>query len=399
MSRILDDVVLEGPPSPSDLAADKIRLFESVARLLDRLSRHRPVLAVFDDLHWLDPASLEVLQHLCRDVASLPVLLVVTFRSDGLDRTPGLRPFLATLTRTVPSERIELDRLSPGEVGELAASFAGRSMPQEVTDWLVARSAGTPLFVEVLVRDLLQRELLAPAGAKRVADALVGDKPPELLRDLLADRLAQLPASASGVLATIAVSGAPLPYPLLAAVCGHGARDLDLALEVLLALDEYLRHHGWRLVTHDDVAGRALVELPGLVCQSLRAATNEPTRGEGLGGLVDELAERVPEGHRTRLQRLVADARRAYATIDDQSGVLGSWTGGLLRRALLACGTRLQRSGFIERSDHVVRLTIDEVAVLSMAKVARVARLSRLGPASGIGRPEPNRPLISDRLQ
>jgi len=56
--------------------------------------------------------------------------------------------------------------------------------------------------------------------------------------------------------------------------------------------------------------------------------------------LLELLSEEIPARMQRRaaedLKKLVTDARRAYATLDDQSGVLGSWTGGLLRRALLA---------------------------------------------------------------
>jgi len=169
------------------------------------------------------------------------------------------------------------------------------------------------------------------------------------------------PASAAPVVLLRRVADA------LAAV-GAEPDDLDgvraASPEAAAALDEYLARHGWRLLTHDDVAGRTVVEMPGLVLQCIRSAARERGEPTGVDELVDELALRVPEGERARFRRTVAGARQGYGTIDDQSGVLGSWTGGLLRRALLATGERLQGAGSLAHPDHVFHLSADEAAAL-----------------------------------
>ena len=235
LGHILDVGSAETLPRGLDPTADKLRLFESVARLLDRLSRNSPLVLFLDDLHWADPATLELLQHLCRDIASLPILVAVTFRPDEVDPAPGLRSVLATLSRTVPTHRIELARLDRAEVGELAEACAGAPVPPELTDWLVSRSVGTPLFVEVLVRDLLQRGVLVARGNGRVVDGVLGAGPPAVLQDLLADRLVGLPPTARDLLGVVAVGADPVPYPLLPAVTRLSDDELSRAADTLLA--------------------------------------------------------------------------------------------------------------------------------------------------------------------
>jgi len=156
------------------------------------------------------------------------------------------------------------------------------------------------------------------------------------------------------------------------AAAGADPTDLDgvrsVSPEAAAALDDYLRLHGWRLLTHDDVFGQTLGEYPDLVLRSIRAVgVTRGSFGDG-ASVVAELAGRLPEADRDRFGRLVTDARRAYATLDDQSGVLGCWTGGLLRRALLASGARLHASGLLRRPDDVFHLSVAEVVALLQRK-------------------------------
>ena len=155
-----------------------------------------------------------------------------------------------------------------------------------------------------------------------------------------------------------------------AALAAVGAEPGDLAgvrsasPEAAAALDDYLRIHGWRLLTHDDAFGHTLGEQPDLVLRSIRAAGRGGASVTDRASVVEELLEEVPTEERVRFGKLIADARKAYATVDDQSGVLASWTGGLLRRALLAVGARLHASGLVEHPDHVFQLTLEEAVDL-----------------------------------
>jgi len=104
-------------PSGADPATARARLFELLLALLEGLAERQPVLLVVEDVHWADPATCDLLSFLVRNLRQAAVLLVVTFRSDDLHRNHPLRPLLAGLERMDGVTRLELGRLSRGQVG------------------------------------------------------------------------------------------------------------------------------------------------------------------------------------------------------------------------------------------------------------------------------------------
>lgn len=156
-----------------------------------------------------------------------------------------------------------------------------------------------------------------------------------------------------------------------AIVAAIGDRDIESLDQVRSAgpdaqeaLDEYLRYHGtWILA--DDVDSATLAEMPHLVVQSIN---------ERRGGLVDQTQaieaaqqlcrDSVPRSDRDEFERLLADTQRAYAALDDNSGILASWPGGLARRAQVAAAGRLVDRGVLTDPDEVWVLRPDEIADL-----------------------------------
>src|ERR1700736_5002297 len=93
LGRLLADLKLPPPEPLGDPALEKARLFEAVTRLLERLTVKSPVALLLDDAHWADTASIEMLGHAARSLASSRFLLIITYRSDGA-YTHQLRAFL-----------------------------------------------------------------------------------------------------------------------------------------------------------------------------------------------------------------------------------------------------------------------------------------------------------------
>ncbi len=118
-------------------------------------------------------------------------------------------------------------------------------------------------------------------------------------------------------------------------------------------LDTYLRFHGWRLTTGYDLEDRCLAELPGVVVQSIRAAARpEPERADD--PLIALRAE-IPQAARASFDDAVTDARASYGLRDENGPLTYEWPAGLLRRALLEAGRRL------DLGSSVFELTIEEV--------------------------------------
>jgi DNA-binding CsgD family transcriptional regulator/tetratricopeptide (TPR) repeat protein len=177
-----------------------LELCEGVARLVESLAARRPLVIVIEDLHWADASTRNVVGYLARRLGSLPVLLIVTYRSDELHRRHPLRPFLAELHRTVHPTHVELAALDRGEVAELAEGITGRLPGTRLLDDVLRLSGGNPFFVEELIAG---RPDMVPSNLREVVMARVSALG-ETERRLL--RLASVggPVVDPGVLARIA---------------------------------------------------------------------------------------------------------------------------------------------------------------------------------------------------
>ena len=105
---------------------------------------------LFEDVHWADATSLEVLDLTVERVRALPVLALFTFRPECEAPWTGLSHVTS----------IALDRLPPAEVEIPAEYVAGRPLPSEVMAQIVAKTDGVPLFVEELTKTVLESGLL-----------------------------------------------------------------------------------------------------------------------------------------------------------------------------------------------------------------------------------------------
>jgi len=205
-------------------AAQQRRL--TLAALLDHLealARQQPVLMLFEDVHWADATSLEVLDLTVERVRALPVLVLITFRPEYEAPWTGLSHVTS----------IALDRLAPAEVETLAEHVAGRPLPPEVTAQIVAKTDGVPLFVEELTKAVLEGGLLV-AGPQgwRLDGPLPPFAIPATLQDSLAARLDRL-APVKEIAQIGAAIGREFSYPLLRAVAGRDEPALRAALAQL----------------------------------------------------------------------------------------------------------------------------------------------------------------------
>jgi pyruvate,water dikinase len=130
------------------------------------------------------------------------------------------------------------------------------------------------------------------------------------------------------------------------------------------ALDDFLRHHGTRPLG-DDYSVPNVCELPGAVLSLIEQARVEPIDEKAaIAAAVASCREQVGDADRHRFDRLLSDAQRAYAALDDNSNVTAAWTGGLIRRAHLEAASRLVDRGILPTADDVWALTHTEIGHL-----------------------------------
>ena len=192
------------PPSGADPETARARLFELLLTLLEALAEQQPVVLIVEDVHWADQATCDLLSFLVRNLRHAAVFLVVTFRSDHLNRTHPIRPLVARLARMDGVIRLELPRLSHDQVAAQIEGILGHRPPPSVTSAVYERGGGNPLFTEALLNP----------------DSTVSADLPWSLRELLLSAVKDLPEQTQQLLRTAAVGGSQVGHALLAAVTG-----------------------------------------------------------------------------------------------------------------------------------------------------------------------------------
>ncbi len=244
LATALEPGLVAGADSPTELAS----------RLLGALALGDENLAVLEDLHWADGATLDGVRYLARRVERLRGLLLLTFRDDELGPRHPLRPVLGELVgpRVL---RLRLARLSRVSVARLARS-AGRS-----AEGLYELTAGNPFFLtEVL------------AGAP--------DSIPESVRDAVLGRAAGLSPAARQELEAVAVVPGRAERWLVAAMLGGSTTVLDEAIEAGLLVGDRealaFRHELARLAIESAIAPARAISLHAAALAALQRPPREP---------------------------------------------------------------------------------------------------------------------------
>jgi tetratricopeptide (TPR) repeat protein len=213
------------PPLDWSPQRKKEKTFEAILRRLEILSRRQPVLAVYEDVHWIDPSSRELLEMTVERVAHLPVLLVITFRPEFHPPWTGLA-HVSTLN---------LNRLGRREGAALAALVASDSrLPEDTTAEIVDRADGVPLFVEELTKAVLEAEAPGAEAKRALAGAtLSAPTVPTTLHASLIARLDRLGPTAKETAQVAAIIGREFSYDLLMPVAQKSEPDLLAALDRL----------------------------------------------------------------------------------------------------------------------------------------------------------------------
>jgi DNA-binding SARP family transcriptional activator/tetratricopeptide (TPR) repeat protein len=188
-------------------AADAAEIFWATRRLLETLARRRPLLMVFEDLHWAEPTFLDLVESVATQAGRAPLLLLCLARPELLER----RPAWARLSspRTVA---IELRPLAHDDATALLEALAGAG-PEPARERLLEAAAGNPLFLE---------QLAASLGEQRLADS--GLPLPATIQALLAARLELLGPGERAVLWRAAVAGRDFSPGALAELLPEEAR-------------------------------------------------------------------------------------------------------------------------------------------------------------------------------
>jgi class 3 adenylate cyclase len=201
----------------------KEKTFDALLTQVASLAARQPVLMTFEDAHWIDPTSRELLDLAIARVKALPAMLVISFRPEAMTQWPA-GPHVAQLA---------LGRLGRGEAAALIdQATEDRPLPKPVVDEILARSDGVPLFIEELTRSVLEARRSAPPGGPAAAADASLDVPISLHASLMA-RLDRLGA-AKEIAQIGAAIGREFSFELVSAVADRPETELCAALDSLV---------------------------------------------------------------------------------------------------------------------------------------------------------------------
>jgi len=200
------------------------RTLEALVSQIEVLTRRNPVLMIIEDVHWIDPTSLELFGGVVDRIQTIPVVLIVTFRPEFHPPWIG-RPHVTPLT---------INRLAQRDVGAMIDRVVGNKLlPARIRQDIVERTDGIPLFIEEMTKAVLEAE--SPGASVRTVAAV---PPPALavpasLHASLMARLDRLgPAKEAAQIG--AAIGREFSHAMLAAVVRKSEAEMGLALDRLV---------------------------------------------------------------------------------------------------------------------------------------------------------------------
>ncbi len=350
------------------------KTLEALTAQLEALAKGKPVLMIFEDVHWIDPTSLEALGRAVARLRTLGVLLIVTYRPEFEPPWLG-RPFVTALS---------LNRLGEREIAAMIDHVTGnKALPETTRQDIIERTDGIPLFVEEMTRAVLEAE--SEGDARRTAAAVPSSSlavPASLHASLMA-RLDRL-GSAKEVAQIGAAIGREFSHALLTAVVSKPERELNSSLDRLITSGLLFRQgvppHASYLFKHALVRDAAYGTLLREPRRALHARIAET--------LEDQFVD-IVKNHPELLARHCTDA-------------------GLIEKAALLWGKAgrrsLERSALVEAVEQLTR-ALDQIATLPSTPALRreetklwVALITPLIHVKGFAAPETREAVERARL-
>ena len=247
LSQFLPDVtplIPERPPlllpSSLDPQQEQRRLFALLLHFFTEQATRQPLLCILEDLHWCDETSLELLLYLARNCTHLPLLFVLTYRSDEV--SPELRHSLAECDREHLAQDFSLQRLARAEVDAmLRAIFAmHQAAPTGLGESMYALTEGNPFFIEEILKSLIATGEITDREGVWERTLLFGTHTrhpsiPRSVQDAIYLRTKQLSASARQVFTLAAVAGRRFDLSILQQVMQIDESHLLVCMKELVA--------------------------------------------------------------------------------------------------------------------------------------------------------------------
>ena len=204
----------------------KERTIEVLVEQITKLTIQTPILLVFEDVHWIDPTSLEVLDQVIAGVATQPVLMVVTFR-------PEFEPQWGAHSHVTLHSLNRLGRRQSCLL--LERVIDDKPLPDELRDQIITKTDGVPLFIEELTKAVVDSDIVTDEGDHFALSGTVDSLAiPDTLHDSLMARLDKL-IPVKEVAQVGAAIGREFSHQLIAVLSPMSEPDLNAAVDKLVA--------------------------------------------------------------------------------------------------------------------------------------------------------------------
>lgn len=204
----------------------KERTLQVLEQHLTDMAADQPLLLIFEDLHWIDPTSMELIGNVLTRLHHLPILLVMTARPEFLSPWPDADNFVS----------LHLEKLGSEFVEELIHQVTGKlHLPEQIVALIRDKTDGVPLFVEELTKTLIESGQLLEQDGKLVIKGKLPDLAiPDTLQDSLLARLDRL-GNGKKIAQIGSAIGRVFSYELVARIASDSREELSVALERLAA--------------------------------------------------------------------------------------------------------------------------------------------------------------------
>jgi hypothetical protein len=265
---------VQEPEEIADPEVAQFRLFDAYTSYLRAIANQAPLVIALDDLHWADKPTLQMLQHVARELSRMRVLIVANYRDTDITRQSALSETLALLNRESGFDRIVLRGLSRNEVAAYIRARANVEPRREVLDRIFEETEGNAFFLSEVVNLMAQEGTLTKDSISDIAI-------PDGVREALGRRLNRLSEETNELLQIAAIIGRDFTYDTLTLL---GDKDEDALLKMI---EEALEA---RVIEETEQAGR--YRFTHAQMQETLLAELSTTRRVRLHGQVGEALER-----------------------------------------------------------------------------------------------------------
>jgi predicted ATPase/DNA-binding CsgD family transcriptional regulator len=206
------------------------QLRQSLSHWLNQCTSKSPLVILFDDLHWADTDSLELLYQQTSQSSSTPILFIATYRNEETQQHLPLNEYLPKLRRSGQVDLIQLQPLNRDDIERLVTAYHG-PCSLELVDYLLKRAEGHPLFTVELLHDLISQNLLVLNNTGYWLPPEQSVPVPIVLRQLITQRVSRLGAEVEQLLTVASIAGESWQLKIIESILEFSEERLLVVLE------------------------------------------------------------------------------------------------------------------------------------------------------------------------